>query len=68
MRLDDIDAGRIMYGDSDITVVLVERVEENVFLHTSTSKLRNKTLLENVATRVQTSRQKMSTGCSARVV
>jgi ATP-binding cassette subfamily B protein/ATP-binding cassette subfamily C protein len=47
MRLDDIDAGRIMYGDSDITSYSLSEWRK-MFSYTSTSQLRNKTLLENV--------------------
>jgi ABC-type multidrug transport system fused ATPase/permease subunit len=47
MRLDDIDAGRIMYGDSDITSYSLKW--RKMFSYTPQHpKLRNKTLLENV--------------------
>jgi hypothetical protein len=47
MRLDDLDGGRIMYGDIDITTYSLEEMAKDVFLHASTPKL-SKTLLENI--------------------
>jgi ABC-type multidrug transport system fused ATPase/permease subunit len=48
MRLDDIDAGRIMYGDSDITSYSLSEWRKMFSYTPQHPKLRNKTLLENV--------------------
>jgi ABC-type multidrug transport system fused ATPase/permease subunit len=48
MRLDDLDGGRIMYGDIDITTYSLEEWRKMFSYTPQHPKLRNKTLIENI--------------------
>jgi ABC-type transport system involved in cytochrome bd biosynthesis fused ATPase/permease subunit len=48
MRLDDLDGGRIMYGDIDITTYSLEEWRKMFSYTPQHPKLRNKSLLENI--------------------